>query len=70
MAGEVVPFSAPSQRPDEPVTTGVDVGDGAGSSILRSVPRSSLLEDARRAAATGRSDSQFIYELARQSGWL
>lgn len=30
----VTPLFAPSQRPDEPITTGVDVGDGAGSNIL------------------------------------
>jgi len=27
-------FNAPSQRPDEPVTHGVDIGPGAGSDIL------------------------------------
>ena len=30
----VVPFGAPSQRPDEPVTAGVDVGAGPGSTSL------------------------------------
>lgn len=29
-----VPFGAPTQRPDEPITTGVDIGPGAGSSIM------------------------------------
>ena len=29
-----VPLSAPTQRPDEPITTGVDVGAGAGSEVM------------------------------------
>ncbi len=33
MAG-VVPLSAPTQRPDEPVTAGVDVGPGPGREVL------------------------------------
>lgn len=32
--GEVTPLFAPSQRPNEPVTAGVDVGAGPGSSAL------------------------------------
>jgi len=30
----VTPLFAPSQRPDEPITTGVDIGEGAGASSL------------------------------------
>lgn len=30
----VTPFGAPSMRPDEPVTAGVDMGDGPGSTSL------------------------------------
>ena len=30
----VTPLFAPSQRPDEPITTGVDIGEGAGSASL------------------------------------
>lgn len=32
--GEVTPLFAPSSRPTEPVTSGVDVGAGAGSNAL------------------------------------
>ena len=32
--GEVTPLFAPSQRPTEPVTSGVDLGAGAGSDAL------------------------------------
>ena len=30
----VTPLFAPSQRPSEPITTGVDIGEGAGSASL------------------------------------
>lgn len=30
----VTPLFAPSQRPDEPITTGIDMGAGAGSEAL------------------------------------
>jgi hypothetical protein len=30
------PFDRPSERPDEPITQGVDIGPGAGSDILPS----------------------------------
>lgn len=32
--GEVTPLFAPTQRPTEPVTNGIDAGAGAGSSAL------------------------------------
>jgi hypothetical protein len=32
--GEVTPLFAPSSRPAEPITTGVDLGAGAGSDAL------------------------------------
>lgn len=30
----VTPLFAPTQRPDEPITTGIDMGAGAGSEVL------------------------------------
>lgn len=36
IAEPVVPLSAPSTRPDEPVTAGIDAGAGPGSEILAS----------------------------------
>jgi hypothetical protein len=30
----ITPLFAPSQRPNEPITTGVDIGEGAGASSL------------------------------------
>lgn len=34
MQPQPIPFSAPTQRPDEPITTGVDIGPGPGSNVL------------------------------------
>ncbi len=43
---DVVPLTEPTRRPDEPVTTGVDVGPGAGSEILGlKTPTDVTLED-------------------------
>ena len=30
----ITPLFAPSQRPEEPITTGIDMGPGAGSEVL------------------------------------
>jgi hypothetical protein len=30
----LTPLFAPSQRPDEPITSGIDIGPGAGSDVL------------------------------------
>jgi len=35
----VTPLFAPTQRPDEPITTGIDMGPGAGSDILMGRPQ-------------------------------
>lgn len=39
---EVTPFGAPSNRPDEPVTAGIDMGAGAGSASLGMLDEKSL----------------------------
>lgn len=42
----IVPFNAPTQRPDEPVTAGVDAGPGAGREMLgMKSPVDTQLED-------------------------
>lgn len=42
---DVVPLSAPSQRPDEPITSGIDLGEGPGSSALGMRTRQARLSD-------------------------
>ncbi len=41
----VTPLFAPSQRPDEPITSGIDLGEGAGSSALMMSKASTKLSD-------------------------
>jgi hypothetical protein len=41
----ITPLYAPSQRPDEPVTAGIDRGAGVGSKALASQQRTELLSD-------------------------
>jgi hypothetical protein len=43
--GEVTPLFAPTQRPTEPVTNGIDSGPGAGSSALMMQKSSVKLSD-------------------------
>ena len=43
--GEVTPLFAPSQRPNEPVTTGVNIGAGAGEEALMLAKSSEKLSD-------------------------
>lgn len=38
-AEPITSLFAPTQRPEEPVTTGIDLGPGAGSSILMGAPQ-------------------------------
>jgi hypothetical protein len=47
----VVPLNAPSRRPDEPVTAGVDAGPGPGREVLGiKSPTDAQLEDLARIA--------------------
>jgi hypothetical protein len=42
----ITPLFAPTQRPDEPITAGIDMGPGAGSSALMMRKTSQKLSDA------------------------
>jgi hypothetical protein len=45
----VVPLDAPSQRPDEPITAGIDRGPGPGAAALgMSTPRGRLSDQLER----------------------
>lgn len=44
-AQQVVPLSAPSQRPNEPVTNGAALGPGAGASAVTSQPMQAAQQD-------------------------
>lgn len=71
---QVVPLTAPTTRPGEPVTTGIDSGPGAGSEIM---PRqmqnqqvyalASALQPLLEYDTTG--DIALLYRLAVNRGW-
>ena len=44
-AGPVTPLYAPTERPDEPITAGVDIGAGPGSNALGMKPAVGKLSD-------------------------
>jgi hypothetical protein len=48
---QVVPLDSPTQRPDEPVTTGIDMGPGAGSEVMYSNNSTLNTEDRQRMLA-------------------
>lgn len=71
---QVVPFTAPSMRPHEPVTTGIDMGPGAGSEVLPQnvqgqspLSLASSLQPLLQHDTTG--DIAFLYRLAVNRGW-
>ena len=45
---QVVPLDAPTQRPNEPVTTGIDMGAGAGSEVMYANDKGLASEDRQR----------------------
>ena len=45
---QIVPLDAPTQRPDEPVTTGIDVGAGPGSEVMYAKDQTLATEDRQR----------------------
>lgn len=69
MAGEqLTPFGAPTQRPDEPVTAGIDMGAGPGSDALmvsdRRLNLISALDD------DGTPDALLLRDIAMMRGWI
>jgi len=45
---QIVPLDAPTQRPNEPVTTGIDVGAGPGSEVMYAKDQTLAAEDRQR----------------------
>jgi hypothetical protein len=58
-----VPLAAPTMRPNEPVTTGVNVGPGAGSEVLQTPTgaQSPSMTIKRLAQTDPTGDSELIY---------
>lgn len=64
----MISFTAPTQRPDEPVTAGVDVGAGPGSEALQSIDR--RLNLVRMLEEDGSEDAMFLRQIAMGRGWI
>jgi len=66
-----IPLTAPTQRPDEPITTGVDIGPGAGSEAMLPMPsmQRSPSQIMRRIAQFDPSgEAELIYRRLADSG--
>jgi len=65
VASEITPITAPTQRPDEPITAGMDFGAGPGSEVLPPMPmksQPSLADTFRQLAINDPSgDAELIY---------
>jgi hypothetical protein len=65
------PLMAPSTRPNEPITTGIDIGEGAGSEILN-LPNSepTLASTIRRIAQYDNSgEAEMLYAIISEYGY-
>lgn len=68
-----VPLSAPSERPDEPLTAGINRGDGAGSEAMRGLLPNrapSLVDTIKHLAQFDPSgDAELIYRTLTDQGY-
>lgn len=66
-----VPFTEASQRPSEPLTTGVDIGPGAGSEILGGTPQLYNLSNVLRSMVNNDPTGEVaaFLDLAQRNGW-
>jgi hypothetical protein len=63
---------APTMRPNEPITSGVDIGPGAGSQAMGQLPNSqpsilSIIRNIAQYDPTG--DSELLYRTLEDSGY-
>ena len=67
----LTPIFAPTTRPNEPITSGVDVGDGAGSMALGKLPMQepTIIDIIRNLAQYDTSgDTELVYRMLEDSG--
>lgn len=69
MDGEqIIPFTSPTTRPGEPVTSGVDVGDGPGSAALQVLDQ--RLNFVTALEQDGSPEALMLRDLAMRRGWI
>lgn len=69
---DITPLKAPTVRPDEPVTTGINLGAGAGAEVMRDMPNMgpSLVDTIKRLAQFDPSgDAELIYRTLTDQGY-
>jgi hypothetical protein len=69
---DVTPLFAPTSRPNEPVTSGIDMGEGVGSQAMGRMPNQqptilTVLRDIAQFDSTG--DSELLYRAIEDSGY-
>ena len=68
----ITPLSAPTQRPNEPVTTGINAGPGAGTEAMRGMPNNgpSLIDTIKYLTQFDPSgDAELIYRQLTDQGY-
>ena len=66
------PLMAPTTRPNEPITSGIDRGDGPGSSALGTLPNTTptILTIVQRIAENDSSgDTELLYRMLEDKGY-
>jgi hypothetical protein len=69
---DLVPLDAPTARRDEPITTGINMGAGAGTEAMRGMPNRapSLIDTIKHLTQFDPSgDSELIYRTLTDSGY-
>jgi hypothetical protein len=68
----IVPLTAPTSRPEEPITSGVDFGEGPGSEALINMPSPQINITnilSRLAQYDDSGDTELIYRRLLDSGY-
>jgi hypothetical protein len=71
MAG-IVPLNAPTERPDEPITSGINQGEGPGTEAMRGLPNQAptLIDTIKHLAQFDPSgDAELIYRQLLDKGY-
>jgi hypothetical protein len=69
---DLLPLDAPTARPDEPITSGINLGPGAGTEAMRGLPNRapSLIDTVKHLTQFDPSgDSELIYRTLLDSGY-
>lgn len=68
---EITPLMAPTSRPDEPITAGINIGDGPGSEVMKRPNQVRSLTDIIRDIVQydPSGDTELIYRALRDEGY-